>query len=123
MPRCSLTKGSLDFKTSVSSSAYVYHLDAHTFTDPQTFRPERWLDIPPTDQKELESKFVPFSKGSRACVGMNLAYASLYLITAYLFRRFEFCNAGTTDADMEWKDTLAIAFKGRLRATVRESVE
>lgn len=109
--------------TSVSSSAYVYHLDPHTFTDPQTFRPERWLDIAPTDQKELESKFVPFSKGSRACIGINLAYAELYLITAYLFGRFDLSNAGTTDADMEWKDNLAITFRGNLKATVRESVE
>ena len=66
---------------------------------------------------------MPFSKGSRACIGINLAYAEVYLITAYLFRRFDFCNAGTTDADMEWKDALAIMFRGQLRATVRESVE
>ncbi|KAM0798614.1 cytochrome P450 [Usnea florida] len=109
--------------TSVSSSAYVYHNDPHIFTDPETFRPERWLDIAPTDQKELESKFVPFSKGSRACIGINLAYAELYLITAYLFRRFDVSNAGTTDADMEWKDLFVISFKGHLKATVRESVE
>ena len=66
---------------------------------------------------------MPFSKGSRACVGINLAYAELYLITAYLFRRFDIANAGTTDADMEWKDEFVIAFKGHLKATVRESVD
>lgn len=66
---------------------------------------------------------MPFSKGSRGCVGINLAYAELYLITAYVFRRFDLCNAGTTEADMEWKDTFAIKFKGHLKATVRESAE
>ena len=71
----------------------------------------------------MEKKFIPFSKGSRACIGMNLAYAEMHLILAHLFRRFEISNAGTTDADMEWDDSFTMVTRGHLKVTVRESVE
>lgn len=109
--------------TVVSSSAYVYHQDPHTFTDPQTFRPERWLAPPTGGSSEMDAKFVPFSKGSRSCIGINLAYAELDLIVAHLYRRFDVSNAGTTDADMQWKDCLAPVTKGHLKVTVKESVD
>ncbi|KAL9076278.1 MAG: hypothetical protein Q9161_000994 [Pseudevernia consocians] len=108
----------------VSSSAYVHHQDPHTFKDPQTYRPERWLeDSTDGDRREMEKKFIPFSRGSRSCIGLNLAYAEIYLILAHLFRRFEISNAGTTDADMEWDDSLVAVIRGHLKVTVRESVE
>lgn len=91
--------------------------------DPDTFRPERWLENPISEQREMESKFMPFSRGSRACIGINLAYAEAYLITAHLFRRFDISNAGTTDADMRWKDCFSPVTKGHLKVAVRESME
>ena len=32
---------------------------------------------------------MPFSKGTRACLGMNLALAEIYMTLASVFRRFE----------------------------------
>lgn len=113
------------FQTVVSSSCYVYHSDPSTFADPHTFRPERWLASNPTDEplQEMESKFMPFSRGSRSCTGMNLAYAELYLVIACLYRRFEISNGGTTEADMQWDDCGTPVTRGHLKVTVRESVE
>ena len=71
----------------------------------------------------MEKKFIPFSRGSRSCIGLNLAYAEIHLILAHLFRRFEISNAGTTDADMEWDDSLVAVIRGHLKVTVRESVD
>ena len=64
--------------------------DPSTFPDPTTFRPERWLENP-----GLEKYQFAFSKGTRACIGINLAWAELYLMTAHLFARFgsEGCEA------------------------------
>lgn len=37
--------------------------------------------------KPLSTYIVSFSKGTRSCIGMNLAYAELYIGLATLFRR------------------------------------
>ncbi|KAL7783410.1 cytochrome P450 [Trichoderma ceciliae] len=65
-----------------------YLLDTSVFPDPTTFDPERWLGDQQQAQKLLHH-FAPFSKGHRSCLGMNLAYAELYLVSANIFRRFE----------------------------------
>lgn len=69
----------------VSMSAYMMHLDPSVFPDPQKFDPQRWLQ---DDSRRVERNLVPFSKGSRQCVGINLAYTELYVTLATLFRRF-----------------------------------
>ena len=112
-------------QTVVSSSSYVYHQDASTFPSPETFQPERWLSDP-TDREpreRMESKFMPFSRGSRACTGLNLAWAELYLILAHLFRRFDVSNSGTTEADMRWDDCFVPMTRGHLKVVLGESAE
>lgn len=37
----------------------------------------------------MKEMFMPFSKGSRACLGKNLAMMELKLVTATLLQRFE----------------------------------
>lgn len=109
-------------QTLVSSSCYVYHQDADTFPDPQTFQPSRWLSNP-EPREAVEAKFMPFSRGSRTCTGSNLAWAELHLITAHLFRRFDVSNGGTTEADMRWDDCFVPVTRGHLKVVVRESAE
>jgi cytochrome P450 len=64
-------------------SSSLIHTNAHVFPSPLEFRPERWLD-----NKGLEKYLVSFSKGSRQCVGINLAYAELYLCLNAVFGRY-----------------------------------
>jgi cytochrome P450 len=61
-------------------------MDPDIFPDPKTFKPERWLE--PGARQKLEPYLVTFGKGTRACVGINLAYAELYTVIATLLRRF-----------------------------------
>ena len=110
-------------QTIVSSSCYVYHLDSHIFKDPEAFRPERWLTESTSDAKEMESFFMPFSKGSRMCIGINLAYAVLHLTLAHFLRRFEISNKDTSDADMQWEDFFVPKTKGHLKVMLRETVD
>ncbi|KAL9627691.1 MAG: hypothetical protein Q9204_006397 [Flavoplaca sp. TL-2023a] len=57
------------------------------YPSPQTFDPSRWLDLSPDSPKN--QNFVCYGKGSRMCLGMNLAQTELYLAVAAVFRRFD----------------------------------
>jgi cytochrome P450 len=69
--------------TPVSMTSVLIHHDESIFPDSKEFRPERWIEGP-----RLDRYLVAFSKGSRQCLGMNLAYAEMYLWLAAVFRRF-----------------------------------
>jgi cytochrome P450 len=86
--------------TIVSMTALMLHIDPSVFPTPQEFRPERWLQESPTT-KPLEKYLLPFGRGSRICLGMNLAYAELYMALAAVFRRFELSLFETTRDDVE----------------------
>ncbi|KAJ8130051.1 hypothetical protein O1611_g3581 [Lasiodiplodia mahajangana] len=71
-------------------SSYLQHRDPRIFPDPDEFRPERWLgDATTAGGYPLAKYMVPFGKGPRMCLGMNLAMAELYLTFAHVFSRFD----------------------------------
>ena len=114
--------------TPVSMSAGLIHLDPNAFPQPHTFDPERWMN--PAERRRLEKYMVPFSKGTRVCLGLkyasvsfaflvstvlhiylsnqlilhllisSLAWAELYLTIAILFSRFDFSLHETTNDDI-----------------------
>ncbi|PSR77907.1 hypothetical protein PHLCEN_2v7649, partial [Hermanssonia centrifuga] len=62
--------------------------DPAYFPDADEFRPERFLggngkSAEFTPQTNTQNHF-PFGSGRRICAGMNLAYQSLFINTAYL---------------------------------------
>ena len=50
-------------------SAYCMHRNPQVFPDPDTFEPDRWLQS--EGLRTREQYLVPFSKGPRACLGMQ----------------------------------------------------
>lgn len=65
-------------------STYLQHRNTQAFPDPAVFDPERW-----TGPSSLAGKcFVPFSRGSRSCIGQNLAMCEMYVTLGTLFLRF-----------------------------------
>ncbi|KAL4877950.1 cytochrome P450 [Aspergillus karnatakaensis] len=67
----------------VSMCVYYMHYDAKVFPEPHKFIPERWLgEIDPA----MSQSFVPFTRGSRNCLGQNLAMAEINLCLGVLFR-------------------------------------
>jgi cytochrome P450 len=75
--------------TPVSMTQMLLHDDPNLFPRPSEFLPGRWLnsvDSTPSSKRY----FVPFSKGTRACLAINLAWAELYLCLASLFKPVEF---------------------------------
>ncbi|KAI9710333.1 MAG: hypothetical protein M1820_002828 [Bogoriella megaspora] len=91
----------------VGMSSWTMHRDLEAFgPDPMTFNPERWMD--PAKTRRLERYMVPFSRGTRQCVGMILAYCELYVTLGTFFRRFSGDRAltvwKTTARDFEYDD-------------------
>lgn len=80
---------------------YMIHMNPDLFPAPQEFRPERWLQSNDESNESLKKYYMPFGKGSRSCLGMNLVYAEIYLTLAALFRRFELRLFETTRADVD----------------------
>ncbi|OAQ57611.1 oxoglutarate/iron-dependent oxygenase [Pochonia chlamydosporia 170] len=66
--------------TPVSMTQLLILRDEGIFPSASTFRPERWLEQPHLDRYQ-----VAFCKGSRICLGKNLAMAELYIMLAALF--------------------------------------
>ncbi|KAH8700030.1 putative flavonoid 3-hydroxylase [Phaeosphaeriaceae sp. PMI808] len=81
--------------TPVSMSLRDVLLDESIFENPHEFRPERWLAENP-NLARISKFYMPFGRGSRMCVGLNLALAELYLILGTLFDKFDFDLFETT---------------------------
>ncbi|KAL5319155.1 hypothetical protein ACEPPN_012204 [Leptodophora sp. 'Broadleaf-Isolate-01'] len=75
--------------TTVSMSSWIMHRNQDTFPSPDTFDPTRWMDPDQAVVRAREKRLVPFSRGSRACIGQNLALCELYVTLGTLFRRFD----------------------------------
>lgn len=55
--------------TPISMTPFLIHNDEAIYPNPKMFDPERWMD--PQERRRLEKCFIPFSKGSRNCLGMK----------------------------------------------------
>ena len=79
-------------------TSVLLHDNPEFFPDARTFRPERFLEQP-----SLRKYLVPFSRGSRQCAGLNLAYCELYLTLAAVFApgRFKLELFDTDISDVE----------------------
>ncbi|KAF3020206.1 hypothetical protein E8E14_011129 [Neopestalotiopsis sp. 37M] len=73
---------SIPKNTPVGMSAYLNHTNPSIFPDPFKFDPDRWIgDVDPMMHKAL----IPFTRGSRVCVGQNLAVSEVTMMIALLF--------------------------------------
>ena len=76
--------------TIVGMTSMIHHENDEIFPQPKAFKPERWLDCDEVQKRRMLKALTPFGRGTRACLGYNLAMAQIYMILAILFRRFEF---------------------------------
>ena len=74
--------------TRVWSSQYVMCRSKDVFgSDAEEFRPERWLDCPQDQLKQMEDVFCVFGRGSRGCLGKDLAWMILETTTMAVSER------------------------------------
>lgn len=120
--------------TPVGMTSALLHHDESIFMDSRSFVPERWIDNP-----QLNRYMVSFSKGSRQCLGMNLAYAEIYICLAKIFRRFgssgengvrddddegvlQLFETGLRDVEMEADGFVPLAAKGSKGVRIKVNV-
>ena len=85
--------------TPVGMTSIFIHDNPKYFPEPHKFRPDRWLKA---DSKErLDKYLVNFSKGTRSCLGINLARAEIYLTLAAVFNQFDMELYKTTREDVD----------------------
>lgn len=87
--------------TPVGMTSIFMHENPKHFPEPQKFRPERWLTSDEHARERLERYLVNFNKESRACLGINLARAEIYITLAAIFRRFDMALYETTRDDVD----------------------
>ncbi|PQE04573.1 cytochrome p450 protein [Rutstroemia sp. NJR-2017a BVV2] len=81
--------------TPVSMTSLIQHMDPRIFPDPYKFNPDRWLENP-----SLLKYLISFTKGSRQCLGINLAWAELYLCVKGVLGNVDMQLNDTTEADV-----------------------
>lgn len=97
------------------------------FKKPLAYMPERWmqedlqlhqdLEKLGTDKSELSKAFIAFSAGTHSCLGMNLAYLELRVVTALLVQNFDWEYNGpalhTTGLLLRVKERVMLKFAPR----------
>ncbi len=63
--------------------------NADVFPDPEAFDPSRWIGHSAEETRARERCLVAFGRGSRNCLGQNVAMAQIYCTFAALFYRFD----------------------------------
>jgi cytochrome P450 len=69
-------------------SMYSTHRDPRFFPEPESFRPERWVDG--LEKRLPRGAFIPFGMGSRKCIGSSFAMMEATLLLATIARRRRF---------------------------------
>ena len=117
------SNGEKSFKIPAGTPMSTTTLSAHTapsvFPDPFVFHPERWLGDEGRKRREYQ---MSFGKGSRKCLGIELARAEMYLVTAALVQGFDMALWNTKASDVAFVHDYHVSmpsmeFKG-LEATV-----
>lgn len=85
-------------------SPYVVHHDPKYWSDPETFRPERFA--PGRIKKRIKYSYLPFGGGKRFCLGGQMAQLEITLALTVLLRRFRAEYVGEVPAQIEATVTL-----------------
>ncbi|XP_068592038.1 steroid 21-hydroxylase [Cebidichthys violaceus] len=72
--------------TVIIPNLFGAHHDPAVWSDPYSFKPERFLEGGGNSARAL----IPFGGGARLCLGESVAKMELFLFTAYLLRDFHF---------------------------------
>ncbi|OQV00819.1 hypothetical protein CLAIMM_06267 [Cladophialophora immunda] len=77
--------------TQVSCQPTFMAHDARSFTKPELFVPERWIDEKRDPEWNHDTRsFIPFSAGQFICPGKALAYLEMRLLLVHVFKDFSF---------------------------------
>ncbi|OQO03181.1 hypothetical protein B0A48_11436 [Cryoendolithus antarcticus] len=76
--------------TVVGCNAWVLHRRPEVFgEDVDVFRPERWIEAPREQLKEMKATMFQFGAGARTCIGKNISLLEIYKLVPTFLRNFE----------------------------------
>ena len=107
-------------KTRISLSPYLLQRSPQYWDDPETFLPERWINVSESEANRRRFAFFPFSMGGRNCIGSRFATMEAHMIVAALVRAFRF-QIAPSQADTDFK--LATVITMRLKPSLKIALE
>jgi len=63
------------------------------FPNPESYQPQRWLNINPELQKNYAKELMPFGGGPRLCPGMQLAFVEMKAALISVLGKYQFTHA------------------------------
>ncbi|KOX74847.1 Cytochrome P450 4c3 [Melipona quadrifasciata] len=75
-------------------NSFLLHRDARYFPEPDSYRPERFL---PDGPRYPSYAFIPFSAGSRNCIGWKYATMIVKVLILYVVKNFQVESLDTED--------------------------
>ena len=89
----------------VIGNVWAVQHDANYCRDHDVFNPDRWLNKAGVFDFHA-CPFVPFSMGTRVCVGESLAKVELMITLAYFFRRYIFEAPAGEELSLEFDEVI-----------------
>jgi cytochrome P450 len=82
--------------TNVSIAAYTEHCGPTVFEEPEAYCPERWLAKGSDHLKDMLAIFIPFSAGTRGCIGRNVSILMQVVYITTMVYHYEFALPNKT---------------------------
>jgi cytochrome P450 len=93
-------------------------LNPKHFVDPETFRPERFIDA---DGKFEKNKwFVAFNVGPRACIGKNVALIEISVAISLIVKEFIIRPVLSFEQSSKWRSKITREFRSPVPFTLIE---
>ncbi|CAN1342413.1 Cytochrome P450 CYP82J17, partial [Linum perenne] len=97
---CSINGYSIPKKTRIFTNLWKLHRDPNVWSDPEEFKPERFLEEQRNDYRASQFEYIPFGSGRRSCPGMGFALQVMNLTVARLLQGFSITTLRNEAVDM-----------------------
>ena len=105
----------------ISAQAWNLHRNVDVFPEPESWKPERWLNADEEKLREMNRWFWAFGSGGRMCAGSNLAIYQMKHIAALIWTNFR--TVIVDDEGIEQEDAYTAPPKGRKLMVRLEALE
>jgi cytochrome P450 len=104
-------------------SMFLLHRHPLYWDDPETFRPERWLNVSDDEWERRRFAFLPFLAGGRNCIGQRFATIEAELVVAPIVRAFSIQMAPSQrDVSHTFTNSITLKAKPALKIIVQPRV-